>query len=91
MLNEEYIRYAVQAPDTDPKARAVIKWQYGLFGGFYSALFGAITRADEQNLHNLSLGFPDEVGGYLEWARGDLSERLQAANDEYMAKVRGEK
>jgi len=63
--------------------RCAIKWQYHLWGGFHTALYGAITRADEGNLMKLGMGFPQEVAGFFNWTRGDLFERLQAAFNEF--------
>jgi hypothetical protein len=43
---------------------AVVKWQYRLNGGFYEALWSAITQADQEHLARLEEGFPLEVEGY---------------------------
>ncbi len=51
--------------------RAVVDWQYGFCGGFFEALFGAIAKADEQNLASIEKGFPDEVAGYKHYAYQD--------------------
>lgn len=51
----------------DPEQRAVVYWQYKLYGGFYKALFDAVCRADNYNLRQLSLGFPNEVNGYIKY------------------------
>jgi hypothetical protein len=53
----------------------IFDFQYHLAGSFHKCLWEAIARADESNLHKLSLGFPDEVQGYLAWTRGDLYDR----------------
>ena len=52
----------------DGEELAVLRWQYSDEGGFKSALWTAITRADTQNLALLKKGFPDEVGGYLKYS-----------------------
>ena len=49
--------------------RAVFDWQYHLTGDFRTALWQAITRADEGNLQRLHEGFPNEVEGYLLFTR----------------------
>lgn len=64
-------------PNEPPEEKAVVKWQWGLYGDFYTALFGAIKRADEQNLERLRLGFPIEVTGFVEWNRGGLAQKLR--------------
>lgn len=53
----------------------IFDFQYHLAGSFHKALWEAISRADENNLHLLSLGFPNEVQGFLAWTRGDLFDR----------------
>ena len=55
-----------------------MKWQFRLLGDFETALASAITKADDNNLMALSLGFPDQVAGYRAWAHGDLGQRLRA-------------
>jgi hypothetical protein len=62
-----------------PGEKAVVKWQFRKFGHFFTALFGTMARADEENLTKLALGFPDEVAGFREWAHGNLAERLRKA------------
>jgi hypothetical protein len=57
----------------------VIRWQYRLLGDFQAALAEAITRADDSNLERLALGFSDQVAGFIDWSRGNLSTRLREA------------
>ena len=49
--------------------QAVVEWQYRMCGDFKTALWGAITRADDGNLARLRLGFPIEVDGFLLFSR----------------------
>lgn len=56
-----------------------IKWQYHLWGDFYTALWQAIARADRGNQFRIALGFPEDVQGYINWTQGDLYERIQRA------------
>lgn len=49
----------------------IVEWQYRVLGDFGKGLIEAICRADEINLHKLSLGFPDEVEGYKNYSRVD--------------------
>jgi hypothetical protein len=49
----------------------IVEWQYRMLGDFKKGLIEAICRADEINLHKLSLGFPDEVEGYENYSRVD--------------------
>ena len=57
----------------------VVKWQFRLLGDFRTALIQAIMLADDRNLEQLALGFPDEVAGYRAWAYGGLGRRLREA------------
>ncbi len=52
-----------------PMEFAVVEWQYNLCGGFKSALWGAIKRADLGNLERLRLGFPLEVEGFIAYSQ----------------------
>lgn len=56
----------------------IFNYQYHMGGSFTQALYEAISRADEGNLHKLSLGFATQVQGFLAWTRGDLHERASA-------------
>jgi len=60
------------------EAKAIVKWQWGLYGDFYTALFSAIKRADDENIERLALGFPIEIRGFLAWSRGTLAKELRA-------------
>lgn len=73
----EQIYHTLGNQTLDASDRWVIKWQFGILGGFGKALATAITTADETNLANLRLGFPTEVEGYHRWAYGDLGNRLR--------------
>lgn len=68
----------LEDPGESAESKAVLKWQWNLYGDFYAALFGAIKRADDQNLERLRLGFPVEVAGFLAWNRGGLAQELRA-------------
>jgi hypothetical protein len=46
-----------------------LEWQFRVTGGFYSHLFEAISRADEENLAKFALGFPQEVEAYKTFTR----------------------
>lgn len=41
-----------------------IKWQFNIFGGFFSALMLLIAKADDFNRERLRRGFPDHVKAY---------------------------
>lgn len=64
-------------PDEPLEQKAVLKWQWRLYGDFFTALFDAIKLADDGNLERLRLGFPIEVTGFVEWNRGSLAEELR--------------
>jgi len=53
----------------DNSEEFIVKWQFRLLGDFKKALIECIMRADDENLGKLSLGFPDEVRGYLDYTR----------------------
>lgn len=63
----------------DAYDKAAVKWRVGALGGFYRALWDAISQADDSNLERLELAFPVEVEGYRRWIHGDLGRRLRAA------------
>ncbi len=42
----------------------VIKWQFNMLGGFFSALMLLIAKADDFNKERLRRGFPDHVKAY---------------------------
>jgi len=52
-----------------PEELAVVKWQFGIYGHFFTALWKAIEFADEGNLMLLARAFPTEVNGYLQYTR----------------------
>ena len=64
-------------PDESLEAKAVLKWQWRLYGDFYTALWNAIKQADDGNLERLARGFPVEIKGFLAWNRGSLAEELR--------------
>ena len=74
---QQKIREFLANPDEAPAAKAVLKWQWRLYGDFYTALWEAIKRADDENLGRLAQGFPVEVKGFLEWNRGNLADELR--------------
>ena len=57
----------------------VLKWQFGLYGSFYTALWQAMTLADPENLLRLEKGFPEQVAALKEWRYGTMAARLQLA------------
>lgn len=81
MISNTEMRQKIHAfladPNERPESKAVLKWQWGLYGDFYTVLFGAIKQADDQNLERLRLGFPVEVAGFLAWNRGSLATELR--------------
>lgn len=71
------VREFLSNPDESPEAKAVLKWQWRLYGDFYTALWNAIKQADDGNLERLARGFPVEIKGFLAWNRGSLAEELR--------------
>jgi len=51
-----------------PEEAAVFEWQYGYCGDFKRGLWGAIVKADKNNLYKLALGFPVHVEGYRKYS-----------------------
>ncbi len=88
-MNPKTLTAALNSDRFSEADKCAIKWQYGLYGGFYSKLFAAIAHADHWNLQKLSQGFPDEVQGYENWTDGDLVSRLIALEDEDESENRG--
>ena len=56
----------------DEAEKWIVKWQYNRLGDFQKALANAITRADDDNLESLALGFPMQVNAYRRWALGGV-------------------
>lgn len=73
------IKEFLASPDWTESEKWVIKWQFHELGDFQSALAEAIKRADDDNLVRLGRGFPTQVGGFIQWNRGDLGRRLRDA------------
>lgn len=58
---------------------SLLKWQYREHGGFFTALWSAISQADDDNLDRLSFGFPDHVQAYRDYvATGEFNRKLKA-------------
>ena len=47
----------------------LVKWMYRQQDHFHTALWMAITRADEDNLMALSMGYPEDVEAYVAYSR----------------------
>lgn len=73
----EAINKFLADPNESPEAKAVLKWQWRLYGSFFTALFDVIKLADDDNLERLRKGFPVEVAGFLDWNRGYLAAKLR--------------
>ena len=65
--------FLVRRAEHPPWAVALVEWQFnrtmGTLGDFRTALWGAIIKADDDNLLNLLKGFPVEVEAYFKWTR----------------------
>lgn len=53
-----------------------LEFQYRQTGGFYTALFNAIMRADNKNMVKFASGFPSEVEAYRIWTSGGGAEEF---------------
>jgi hypothetical protein len=66
--------------DITDEEKLVIKWQFQRCGDFETALWGAIIKADENNLARLALGYPQHVRAFQSWAFGkpySMGEKLR--------------
>jgi hypothetical protein len=52
----------------DEGVKSLIKWQMGEHGGFFTALWKAISTADLHNQELLSKGFPLHIKAYRRYA-----------------------
>ncbi len=75
MKREGFLKLRESTELTKGEKDYIFDFQFHMAGSFHKALYEAIARADENNLHRLELGFPDEVQGFLAWTRGDLFDR----------------
>ena len=64
MLTQDELRHTHMLTAEE---QVVVKWQFGLYGGFYTTLFELIKQASDNNLFRLELGLPIEVGGFLKY------------------------
>ncbi len=66
----EPVRFNADVYDElDEGERHLVDWQYNMTGGFYAALWKAMTIADGQNLSRIGIGFPLEVRAYENFSR----------------------
>ncbi len=54
--------------------RRYLEFQFNKASGFFTALFIAMEKADDDNLEKMRLGFPEEVDALKRWRYGDLAE-----------------
>lgn len=66
--NRDDLAIVLDHPSLTSGERTMLGWQYRFNGGFYTALWKAITVADLGNLANLKKGFPSEVQAYEDYA-----------------------
>ena len=51
----------------DPGVQSLIKWQFNEHGGFWTAIWKAISNADTFNLDRMEKAFPLEVAAYRKY------------------------
>ncbi len=73
------VREALTSDSWTEGEKQVLRWQWGTLGDYGKAFFGALMRADEQNLDRLSLGYPSTVEAFRSWKDGDLATRMRDA------------
>ena len=49
--------------------RHLAEWQFGMASHFFTALFAALTYADNTNQARLSLAFPEEVNAFQRYRK----------------------
>jgi hypothetical protein len=65
------------ASDLSALERTILRWQLHDYGDFYTALWEALVRADEDNLARIELGFPLEVSALHAWRKTWIAESLR--------------
>ena len=70
-------RMAVGRNEVTPLETILLKWQYRLYGDFYTNLWEALVRADDNNIAKLALGFPDEVHALHAWRTTWIAQSLR--------------
>lgn len=75
-MNREGLRKIADSTElTKGEKTYILDIEFHMGGSFIKSLFDTIALADDLNLYKLSVGFPEEVQGYIAWSRGDLYER----------------
>ena len=72
-------RAALNGDDWTAGEKLILRWQFRSLGHFWTQLFEAMIRADDDNLDRLALGFPDAVEALRDWRFGDLGKRFDDA------------
>ncbi len=71
---------ALSSDDWTEGEQFVLKWQWGMNGGFYTSLIDCMCIADDENLGKLAQGFPSLALAIDSWKKDDLARRLRDAN-----------
>ena len=68
---------AIGNNEVTPLELILLKWQYQLYGDFYTKLWETLVVADETNTEKLALAFPDEVHALHAWRTTWIAEALR--------------
>lgn len=68
---------AIGSGELSTTEEIILRWQWGLYGDFFSSLMETIAHADESNLERLARAFPDEVTAYRAWTTTWIAETLR--------------
>lgn len=79
MPKTNQLRKALRRPEEFTQGELLwFRHLLGECGGFFTALFHAMSHADGVNLARLQVVFPEEVAAFRAWTQGDLAQRVRA-------------
>ncbi len=71
---------ALDSDDWTEGEKRVLRWQWGLMGGYWTAFFEAAMRADDGNLDALARAYPGVISALRSWKFGNLGTRFRDAD-----------
>jgi hypothetical protein len=71
---------ALDSDDWTEGEKKILRWQFRLLGGYWTAFFEAAIRADDGNLDALARAYPGVISALRSWKFGDLATRLRDAD-----------
>jgi hypothetical protein len=92
MENRDEMNVVKNHPSLTTGELTMLGWQYRFNGGFFTALWKAISVADLGNLANLKKGFPSEVQAYEDYAHtGAWNKKVHRILTEHDSKTNQQK